>query len=62
MFSKKQLAECAARELQKRRENYPRWVREKRMQQTVADDQINMMEAIYRLLIHLSDDDIKRQG
>lgn len=55
MFTKKQLAECANRELQKRRENYPRWVRDKRMQQKVADDQIAMMEAIYRLLVTLDD-------
>lgn len=55
MFSKKDLTECAYRELQKRRENYPRWVDERRMQQAVATRQTDMMEAIYRLIIKLDD-------
>lgn len=61
-FTKKQLAECAARELQKRKENYPRWVHDRRMQQRVADEQIAMMEAIYRLLINLSDEQVLNQN
>ena len=61
MFTRKQLAECAARELQKRRDNYPRWVRERRMQQRFADEQIALMEAIYRVLINATDDEISKQ-
>lgn len=62
MFSLKELAECAYRELQKRREHYPRWVAEKKMLQRTADEQIAKMEAIYRLLISLPDEYLKNQG
>ena len=60
-FSKKELAECAYRELTKRRENYPRWVRECKMTQAVATKQTDMMEAIYRVLMKLSDEAIANQ-
>ena len=58
-FTKKQLAECAWRELQKRRENYPRWVRESKMRQSVADEQIAMMQSIYRVMIQLSEKELQ---
>ena len=62
MFSAKELAECAYEELQKRRNFYPKWVREKKMTQAQADERINKMEAIYRVLIRLPEDDLKAQG
>lgn len=58
MYSRKDLAECAHRELQKRIENYPRWVNERKMTRSTADDQIAKMRAIYRLLVALSDQEI----
>lgn len=58
-FSKKELAECAARELGMRRKVYPNWVRAGKMKQVEADRQINMMEQIYRVLIALSDKEIE---
>lgn len=59
-FTKKELAECAQRELQKRRQHYPAWVREGKLKQTVADNQIAMMEAIYRVLVALDDKEISQ--
>jgi hypothetical protein len=61
-FSRLELAECAYRELTKRRENYPRWVYESKMSQKTSDDQIAKMEAIYRVLINLPDEQIEKQG
>lgn len=55
MFTKKDLAECCQRELTKRRENYPKWVRERRMTQSVADEQINMMMIISRVIMRVDD-------
>jgi len=52
MYTKKQLIECACRELKKRRDNYPKWVAERRMTQVVATEQIDMMNTIYRILLH----------
>lgn len=59
MFTKKELAECAQRELQKRRDNYPNWVRDRKMTQAVATRQIEMTQAIYRLLINMADQDVQ---
>lgn len=55
IYTRKQLAECATRELHKRRDNYPKWVADRRMTQKTADEQIAMMEEIYRLLIKAPD-------
>lgn len=61
MYTKKQLAECAYRELEKRKSFYPRMVVERKMSQAQADQQIDMMQAIYRVLINLGDKDIECQ-
>ncbi len=55
-YSKKELLECVQREMQKRRENYPKWVAERRMKQVVADDQISKMYAVYKVIVSLPDD------
>ena len=55
-FTKKELVECAVREGQKRRENYPKWIRERRMNQRTADVEIARMHAIYQVLMCLPDD------
>jgi len=55
IYSRKQLAECAMRELEKRRENYPKWVKDRRMNQRTADDQIAKMQDIYRLILAAPD-------
>lgn len=60
MFTKKDLAECAHRELTKRQQNYPRWVREQKMRQDVATKQTDMMAAIYRILIRMDDGMLER--
>lgn len=61
MFSAKELAEAAYEELQKRRNFYPKWVRERKMSQAEADQRIAKMEAIYRVLIRLPDEYLKNQ-
>lgn len=55
LFSKKKLLACVCRELEKRRQFYPRWVAERKMKQRDADDQIAMMEEIYRLVMNAPD-------
>lgn len=46
MISTPQQLACARRELALRRNVYPKWVREGRMTQAKADDEIAGMEAI----------------
>ena len=58
-FSKRELCECAQRELKKRRENYPTWVRDGKMTEKISSDQIAKMEAIYRVLARMDDAQIK---
>lgn len=59
-FSKKELAEAAFDEYQKRVKFYPRWVREKKISQREADERIAKMLAIYHVLSRISDDLIAR--
>ena len=61
MFTKKDLCECAWRELQKRKDFYPRMVREKKMTQAMATDQTDKMQAIYRILAAMPDDWLQNQ-
>lgn len=60
MFTKKELAEAAYDEVQKRRANYPRWITERKMTQANASIRIARMEAIYRVLIKMDDADFER--
>ena len=59
MFSKKDLAAEAYRELTKRRECYPRWILQKKITQEDADRKIALQEAIYRVLVNVADADVK---
>lgn len=59
MFTKKELAECAHRELSYRQRLYPRWVTTGKIKQTEADLEIAKMTAIYRTIMALPDDHIK---
>lgn len=55
MFTKKDLCECAWRELQKRRNFYPKFISAGKMKQVDADREIAKMEAVYRVLCKLDD-------
>lgn len=46
MFTNKEKAECAARELKMRQRVYPRWVADGKLKQSAADWQIALMEEI----------------
>lgn len=61
MFTKKDLCDCAWRELQKRKDFYPRMVREKKMTQAMATDQTDKMQAIYRILAAMPDNWLQNQ-
>ena len=61
MFSRKELAEAAYEELQKRRHFYPRMIEQRKMTQVEADKRIEKMNAIYRVLINLPDEAIQNQ-
>lgn len=60
-FTARELAECASKELARRRAAAPRAVMERKIKQSDADRQINMMEAIYRILIRLPDEYLAKQ-
>ena len=61
MFTKKDLCECAWREVQKRKDFYPRMVLERKMTQATAYDQTEKMQAIYRILAAMPDDWLTKQ-
>lgn len=60
-FSKKELAETAWAELQRRRANADKWLREKKMTPLEVTASIEKMQAIYRLLVNLPDEAVKMQ-
>ena len=62
MFTAKELVAFVHADLQSRREVYPRWVVAKKIKQREADERISKMEAIYRVLINLPDECLKKQG
>jgi hypothetical protein len=54
-FTKRELAECANRELTKRRFLYPKLIERGKLKMRVADAEIAKMQAIYRLIVELPD-------
>jgi hypothetical protein len=54
-FTKKQLAEFAHEELNKRRDFYPKWVKLGKMKQAQADERIEAMQVLYRLALQSDD-------
>lgn len=54
-FSKTDLLECAHKELSKRITHYPHWIVSKKISRKDADDQIEKMRTIYRLLARVDD-------
>jgi hypothetical protein len=60
-YSRKELCECAWRDLQKRKAILPKAVRERKVTQREAEDMIAKMEAIYRILSKMPDDFIAFQ-
>ena len=60
-FTARELGECAIKELHRRRDVAPRAVRERKISQSDADRQIDMMQAIYRILISLPDEYLAKQ-
>lgn len=50
IFTARELADCAERELRLRRRVYPKWVESKKMSPKFAEDEIAKMEAIANIL------------
>lgn len=59
MISRREMRECAEREVRQRKRVYPRWVATGRMSKQFADRQIAVMEAIAR---HFDGDFDEPQG
>ena len=47
------MIECAEREIGFREKLYPRWIRENKLTQTLADLELRRMKSIYRLLVEM---------
>ena len=60
-FTARELAECANKELARRRQAAPQAVMMRKIKQSDADRQIDMMQAIYRILISLPDEYLAKQ-
>lgn len=59
-YTRKELAECAAREVEKRREVYGRMIAARKMRPLVAQHHIDLMNAIMRVLMKITDEDCEK--